>query len=353
MTPASGVLPGGPATETEPRTLAAPAITVEKYTPDHAAEWATFLAGSDNGTLFHDLRFLAYHTPDRFETHHLLFRRGTELVALLPAAIVAEPDGRRFLKSPYGASVGGSALKVGEHSATVISIVQSLQGYALARGWAGVELRVGPAVYARRPNENLSYALLARGFVLARRWLCHMIALPNDPTQAVGAIPTHSRRRYARYALRQGVTPLEVGAERLGEFYGVLEQNRAKHGARPTHSLAELKQLLGLVPDRIRLFLYTLRDAPIAGALVFELNTSAAYLFYLCHDERFERYRATSLAVAHVMEQCAARGLRYLDLGPSTFADLRLNHGLATFKEEMGGVGFCRDTWRWEHTGAN
>jgi len=29
---------------------------------------------------------------------------------------------------------------------------------------------------------------------------------------------------------------------------------------------------------------------------------------------------------------------------------LRLNEGLARFKEEMGAVGFCRDTWRWERS---
>jgi hypothetical protein len=108
-----------------------------------------------------------------------------------------------------------------------------------------------------------------------------------------------------------------------------------------------LQQLWALVPDRMRLFLFDLAGAATAGALVFELNPRVAYLFYLCHDARFENLRATSLAVVHVMEHYAARGFRYLDLGPSTFDDLELNRGLAEFKEEMGAVGFCRDTYRW------
>jgi hypothetical protein len=326
-------------------------VTVERYRAEHAAEWEAFLAASNNGTLFHDLRFLSYHPPGRFNIHHLLFRRGAELVGILPAGVVQEPDGRLFLKSPYGGSVGGCALPVRQGVETTLALVSSLQEYVVAEKWAGIEMRIGPAIYCQCPNESMGYVLLARGFVVARRWLSHVLALPDDPTQAVGMIPTHSRRRYARYALRQGVTPLEAGADRLEEFYAVLERNRAKHGARPTHSLAELKRLLDLVPGRIRVFLYTLQETAIAGALVLELNRTVAYMFYLCHDERFERYRATSLAVAHVMEQCAARGLRYLDLGPSTFDDLSVNRGLAAFKEEMGGVGFCRDTWRWESAG--
>jgi lipid II:glycine glycyltransferase (peptidoglycan interpeptide bridge formation enzyme) len=164
----------------------------------------------------------------------------------------------------------------------------------------------------------------------------------------LASIPTRSRRRYARYALRQGVVPEEAGPERLAEFYALLAANRARHHARPTHSLAELQALFAAVPERVKLFLFTLQHRPIAAALVFALNPRVAYAFYLCHDERFEQYRATSLAVAHVMEHYTARGFRYLDLGPSTFDDLTLNRGLAEFKEEFGATGFCRDTYRWE-----
>jgi hypothetical protein len=82
------------------------AITVHPYEPGQATEWKAFLEASNNGTLFHDLDFLAYHPLERFDTHHLMFRQNGKLIALLPAAIVSEPDDRRFLKSPYGASVG-------------------------------------------------------------------------------------------------------------------------------------------------------------------------------------------------------------------------------------------------------
>jgi len=86
----------------------------------------------------------------------------------------------------------------------------------------------------------------------------------------------------------------------------------------------------------------------IAGALVFELNPRVAYLFYLCHDDRFTTLRAATVVTLRVAQHYSGRGVRYLDMGPTTFDDLRMNEGLARFKEEMGAVGFCRDAWRWE-----
>jgi hypothetical protein len=325
-------------------------VTAERFCPEQTAQWQEFLDTSGNGTLFHDLRFLGYHPPDRFDTHHLVFRRAGNLVALLPAAVAREADGRRFLKSPYGASVGGCVLGAGARLEVTLDIVAALQQYVGAAGLTGVEMRLGPGILAQCPNDGFAFALTARGFSLVRRWLCHVIPLPADPAQVLARIPTRSRRRYARYALRRGVRPEEAGAAQLAEFYPMLQANRARHGARPTHTLAELQTLFAAVPDRVKLFLFTLQHRPIAGALVFELNRRVAYAFYLCHDERFESYRATSLAVAHVLEHYATRGFHYLDLGSSTFDNLALNRGLAEFKEELGATGFCRDTYRWECT---
>lgn len=326
------------------------AIMVAPYTSADETAWADFLAGSGNATLFHDLRFLAYHPPGRFDTHHLLFRRGPSLVALLPAAIITEPDGRRLLKSPYGGSVGGCALRPREHIETIQAIVQGLQEYAVACGLAGVELRIGPGIYAQPPNENMSFALAAAGFVLARRWLSQVITLPGDAAAVVDGIPTPVRRRYVRYAQRQGVAFAQVGPERLPDFDALLTANRAKHGAVPTHALADLQRIFELTPERVGLFLCEYQRRPIGGAYLLELNPRVVYWSYLCHDERFEHTRVTTFTTARVMEHYAARGFKYLDFGPSTFDDWSLNRGLAKFKEELGGVGFCRDTWRWEVT---
>src|SRR5262249_8252972 len=185
-------------------------------------------------------------------------------------------------------------------------------------------------------------------FTLACRWLTHVITLPPSPEDVAPQLVSKRRRNYIRCALNQGVRVATAGPEHLPAFYRILERNRAKHRARPTHTLADLERIFHMTPDRLQLFVCSLREEMVAGALVFELNPRVSYLFYLCHDGWFDRLRPATLVTLRVAQHYSRRGVRYLDLGPTTFDDLQMNEGLARFKEEMGAVGFCRDTWRWE-----
>lgn len=326
-------------------------IEVVDFRPEQTVEWKRFLATSNNGTLFHDLDFLSYHPPGRFETHHLVFRRDGESVALLPAAIVAEGDDKRYLKSPYGASVGGLVLPLGQSAETVLILIDRLQGHACAMGLDGIEMRLGPHLYMRQPDEHLGFALAAQGFRLVQRWLTHVLALPDDPA-AVLKLPSRRKAEYVRAAERKGAVPREVGPEYLEDFYAMLCRNRAKHGAVPTHSLPELRALFQKVPQAVRMFLCFIESKIAAGTLVFEVNAHVAYNFYPCHEDVYEYrpYHPAPLLAVHVAKHYAARQFRYLDLGPSTFDDFTLNRGAAFFKEGLGAKGFCRDTWRWERS---
>jgi lipid II:glycine glycyltransferase (peptidoglycan interpeptide bridge formation enzyme) len=227
-------------------------------------------------------------------------------------------------------------------------LVACLQDYVSALGLAGIEMGIGPSIYAEHPNDTQSFAVAASGFSLASRWLVHVLVLPQNPRDLAEQLPSERRASYVRAALRQGAEVTRVGVEHLPRFYDLLAANRARHSARPTHTLSELERIFDLTPNRVQLYVCKLGEEMIAGTLIFELNDRVAYSFYPCHDERFARYRPDAVVLLGVAEQYAARGFRYLDLGPTTFDDFRLNHGLARFKEEMGGLGFCRDSWRWE-----
>jgi hypothetical protein len=326
------------------------AITVRGYHEDDGDAWRHFLASSSNGTLFHSLDFLAYHSRERFDVHHLIFERAGKLLALLPAAVIGEPDGRRLLKSPYGGSVGGFVLPPSLDTVTTLRLVDALKHHATAAGLDGVEMRLGPALYDSSPNDQLSFALTASGFTLACRWLTHVVTLPSSPQDVASHLVSKRRRNYIRSAQSQGVRVATAGPEQLAAFYRILEHNRAKHGARPTHTLSDLERIFCLTPDRVQLFVCNRGGEMIAGALVFDLNPRVSYLFYLCYDDRFDRLRPATLVTLRVAQHYSRHGVRYLDLGPTTFDDLRLNEGLARFKEDLGAIGFCRDTWRWERS---
>jgi Acetyltransferase (GNAT) domain len=326
-------------------------IKVEPYDATLAQEWKSFLATSDNGTLFHDLDFLAYHPQGRFETHHLLFSRAGERVALLPAALVAEEDGRPWLKSPYGASIGGFVLPPSQSPLVTLELCASLKDHARSLGCGGVEMRIPPAVYHRACGETQSFALAAAGFTLSQRWFCPIISLAATSEAEAGTIASKRYRQYVRAALRQGAQVSATGPERLDELYVVLEANRAKYQVKPTHSLDELKWLVDTLPERIRLFICTLSGPVIGAAVMFDVTERVTCCFYLCHDERFDEYRAPAVLISHLMQEYARRGFHYLDMGPSGNIDLSsgrrtLNSGGINFKQQLGGVGYCRDTWR-------
>lgn len=323
-------------------------IAIRPFQRNQAADWKAFLADSNNGTLFHDLDFLAYHPPERFEPHHLMFSEGGKLAALLPAAIVPEPDGRPFLKSPYGGSVGGFALPVGQRALTTIGLVPILQQYATGLGVAGIEMRIGPNIYAHEPNDALSFALAASGFTLSRRWLGHAIPLPKDPGDVLKRI-NKRRRPHVRRALREGTQVVAIDLDRLPEFYALLVQHRErKFHAQPSHTLSELERIFQLVPNQTKLFVSIRQDQIMAGIVMFEFYCPVAYAMHLWSDDEFDDCRPAESLVAGVAEHYAKQGFCYLDLGPSARDDLGLDEGVARFKRQMGGVGFCRDTWRWE-----
>lgn len=321
---------------------------------EDASVWKQFLANSSNGTLFHDLDFLRYHPPGRFQVHNLILSADNKVIALLPGSLVSGSNGRPILRSPYGASFGGFV--VGKRLALrhALRLVESLKDYAIQSRLGGIELILGPAHYAEPPHDLFAFALPASGFRLRQRWLNPMIPLTSDPEQAL-AVVSSKRKSSIRVASRDGVEVKECGPELLPEFYEVLKENRARHGAVPTHTLEELRSIFELVPDRVRLFLCVRGADLLGGTVVFELNAQAVYSFCPAHRDCFKEHQPAAVLLYRVLQHYGSRGIRYLDLGPTGSyhfdeSQLTLNAGNAFFKEEMGGVAFHRDCWAWEQS---
>lgn len=57
---------------------------MEQYSPDRAAQWNKFVAGSRNATFLHDRRYMDYH-QERFTDCSWMAFKGDRLIALLPA----------------------------------------------------------------------------------------------------------------------------------------------------------------------------------------------------------------------------------------------------------------------------
>ncbi len=318
-------------------------LGIRPYRPDDAAAWRAHLATANNATLFHDLDFLAYHPPGRFDFHHLIATRGGRIEAVLPGFVRA--DG--FFVSPAGASIGGPVVGRSFGAELAIELIGALQAYALERRWSGIELTIPPPVYHQSPNQVLEFALHAKGFWLAHRSMPLMVPLDGDAPGRYQQLFNERKRSRVRASWGMGVTTREAGIESFATFIELFEDTYGRLGETPTHTPAEIEWLLRRFPDCIRLRMAWVGDTAIAGVLLFELNARIANTFYICDRASHRDFNGMTALFADLIDAAAARGFRYIDLGPSA-SSRHFNRGVVNFKQQLGAVGFCRDCWRWD-----
>ncbi len=309
------------------------------------AEWATFVETADRATLFHDLRFLAYHPHDRFRFAHLVARRRGKLIAVIPGGLAGAIDQPIFV-SPLGASTGGPAVSPGLNTEGMLELVAALQDHARAQRWAGIEMVLPPTLYHAVPSDGVEFALFYRGFHMVNRQLCPMIPIAADTTDRYAHL---FRSRFAtrvRAALRDGIRVKNGGLELLQDFLVVFDDTYRRHGVKATHDATEIADLLRRLPERFQLHVAFADGIPVAGLMVFLVNARVAYSFYICTSTEHAREAGGVVVFASVLDSLGAAGYRWLDLGP-TARPGNFNAGVTQFKEGLGGVGHCRDRWLW------
>ncbi|WP_395016181.1 GNAT family N-acetyltransferase [Dongia sp.] len=316
----------------------------------HAAEaaalapWRTLLAQSPAASLFHEPEFLAYHPEGRFQFRHLLLAKGGQPLALLPGGMA----GTAF-RSPLGASFGGPVLMPRLPTPDVMAVLEALQAHARAEGWSSIELTPPPLVYRRDASDTLGFCLQAAGFVLASRMLCHAIPLDGAAPRYEALFRSRARRNTnklratndARFETKLG------GAELLDAFLVAFNETYARHGVAPTHSAAELADLLRRLPDRFRIALQFFEGRPVAGLFLMRMSATIENAFYICATSEDAELNASLALFAWTLDRLADDGVALLDLGPSSLPDGSLNRGVCFFKESLGAVGYCRDRWTW------
>lgn len=311
-------------------------LTLARLAEADCPIWKRFVYESRNGTLFHDLDFLAYHPPSRFQTVHLTVKKKGNLCAVFPA-VKAEKEGQTALVSHPGASYGGLALAQGLGAEEVFQIVEKLVAWAKGEEFVRIEMTLPPEICSIDPDNILEFALHLAGFRIVRRQLTGAIPLFESHPKI-----TNSAMRMVGKSKREGVEVKE--SEDYKTFYEILVENRSKHGAVPTHTLAELERLKKLVPEHLALFLAELKGKPIGGTLLFVLNSRVVLNFYLAHLWEYQEHRAANLLVYETIQWAKSKGFHYLDMGTSMIGT-EPNWSLTEFKERFGARGFIRDTY--------
>ncbi len=244
-------------------------------------EWDEFVKQSDNGTIFHEQRFLSYHPNERFSNDSIVFYKKNKILALLPATIV-ERYGMRIFVSHQGASYGGFVYK-DLNLQEAHKLVDLIEKIAKEKHCNRVVLTLPPIIYQKKYSNYLDFALYRNGFSYLKREISSVVRL-DFPQNNPAVIYREEAVRALNKAKKMGVEIAET--DKFDAYYEILKNNlRMRHNVTPTHSLDELIKLKNLYPTKIRLFGAFLGDNLIAGVCNFSANSEVVLAFYISHND--------------------------------------------------------------------
>lgn len=320
-------------------------IEIERVESREDAEWDAFIVAAPDGTLFHSLSFLAYHPEGRFREHRWKAREKGTLVAVATFAETAAKEGAFALRSPYGGSFGGWIAAKDISSAAHLELIERSRDAARAAGASSLAITTMPAPLASA-GERTEFALFTAGARLVGEELTHVVPLDGTEDDILARAAGASKRG-ARKAERLGTSARLGGAGDLPAFHSILAADVARKGATPTHTLAELQDLARRFPRSFTLHLAENGAPLVGGVLVVRCNERVALSFYTTRVDAPEANRCMDLLMERAILEAKRAGFAQLDLGTTSIGGA-LNPGLATFKEEWGGVPYVRRNWRLE-----
>jgi Acetyltransferase (GNAT) domain len=310
---------------------------IRGYVPDDADAWDDLVARSVNGTMLHTRRYLSYH-GDRFRDRSLLVTnsRGWTIGAF-PAA--EDPAGETVVTSHPGLTYGGLVHDGSLHGASMMSVLTGIAAHYRALGFTRLRYKALPQIYQARPAADDVHALYRLG---ASRYSCDLAAAINLSSR--GRVAT-SRRQRRRRAEAAGVR-IEEGWPDAAAYWQVLAGNLdRRHGATPTHSLAEIEYLHDRFPKEIILITAKIGDELVGGNL-FTAEGPVLQVRYTATTETGRAACATDLVVEHGITRASELGCQYFSFGTSTMqAGRELNAPQYDFKISFGAGGVTHDSY--------
>ena len=315
-------------------------FTLHRYINKNESRWDQFVSSGNNGTLFHLRKFLNYHPKDRFQDHSILIEKKQNLFSVLPAAELIV-DGKRILVSHPGSTVGSFVVPENLSIADAMSMSEALVTYVKENKFSGIRITLPPTLYQRRLSNYMDFSFFKQGFTYSKRDVTSILFLEDSLDKNLAKFKS-SHLRAVRNAQEKGVTVCQ--SNDFDSFYHILEQNlNIRHGVSPTHTLAELKNIHALFPDRVNLFATFVKDVMVAGVVNFVVNDHVVLAFYISHDEAYQEFRAVNLLFYSIFDWAIQQGFRIYDFGTFTVNE-EPNMGLGRFKENFGASGIFRDT---------
>lgn len=317
-------------------------IKIIEYSPEYKSIWDNFVDNSNNGTMFHKQVFLDYHTPNKFHFYHLLFYKNEQLIAVLPGGL--KDNGKTFW-SPTGASYG-SFVTEDIHFELALEIVDSFMDFCRMKGIVDAYLIPPPLIYSLNYSQHIEYAMLYRKFDFELHYISHAIDLKigNDFLKFFDK----TARKTIHKIQRDNLITIKPSTD-YETFNHILLTNKAKHNAKPTHSLEDMLRLQELMPDNVLLNIVYYGDMPIGGSWLFLANKKVVLCFYNMLLYEYEYLKPVYLINYETVRWAIENGYEWVDIGVSqdTQAEdpMTPSLNLIYFKERFNARGILRSTY--------
>jgi hypothetical protein len=302
-------------------------------------EWDSLVWSSPYGTIFHTLKFLSYHPPDRFEFCHIAARDDKGLVAVLPGGKEVQA-GKVVFRSPLGASFGGFVFAKPDLR-KMLDLSEAMHARLAESGFDAVEMVLPPSCYYSHGDENLRYLMTASGYRLHSRDATSVV--PLDAFD--GGAPHDVLARNLRKAEKSGLEVKPAHGDEIDGFYRILVKNLAAKGLGPTHTLDELRYLVAAFPERVVVFEARTGGEVVGGCLVMVCSERAGLAFYICDDPDRRPLPVAEGALYRAVQWLKEKDVDFFDLG-TVSKGTDINWGLVQFKSKFGSRTYVREHYR-------
>jgi len=314
--------------------------TIKKYEQNDCNTWNEFIAQAKNATFLFHRNFMEYHR-DRFEDFSLLVFENHKLVAVLPA----NKQGNSVY-SHQGLTYGNLVYKEETKQAPVIEIFQAILFFLNENNIQKLQLKTLPSIYHLKPSDEILYSLFLAEAKLIRR----------DSLSVIDLLQENKISKIRKRGIQKAVSnQLIIKEENDFELFWneVLIPNlKAKHDAKPVHSIEEMNSLKALFPQNIRQFNVYSEDKIVAGTTIFETET-VAHCQYISKNEKQENLGSLDFLFQYLIKEKFAKK-RFFDFGISNENQGKnLNEGLSYWKESFGASTIIHDFYEVETSNYN
>ena len=314
--------------------------TIKKYEQNDCNTWNEFIAQAKNATFLFHRNFMEYH-QDRFEDFSLLVFENEKLKTVLPANIK-----ENLVCSHQGLTYGGFVYKEETKQASIIEIFQAILFFLNENNIQKLHLKTLPSIYNLKPSDEILYSLFLAEAKLIRRDSLSVIDLLQE-----NKISKIRKRGIQKAISNQLIIKEENGFELF--WNEVLIPNlKAKHDAKPVHSIEEMNSLKAFFPQNIHQFNVYLEDKIVAGTTIFETET-VAHCQYISKNEKQDNLGSLDFLFHYLIKERFAEK-HFFDFGISNENQGKnLNEGLSYWKESFGASTIIHDFYEVETSNYN